>query len=833
MKKLSQKIAAFAMLAFISVENIYAQNAYLGDGGAGKRILLDESKLENGRKDLSDVYLSNSLKSSISNDIVNFSNVEVINSDDMSSIKKAQKNSESFEINEKENVVEIGKLVNAAIAVNLTVTRNSNNMYRSSYSVLDINRGVRLGGDNTKFYSEADFLNFAHGEIAAGILKKLDVQLTAAGERLIKTGSLSDLSLESESGVKDELELIETELKRTSDLMKKIDREKMTSVEYEAKQTQQKARLETLEIQKKNAEERLRRIQEDAKRIQAERMASKERSDNLNKKILERTKKIEENAKLIRQKKTDSMTAAEKIFVIESEKKTLLETLEMLQANIEEIRIQADEDLKKRLDAIDEKYSKNNFGATFFTKDNKLNSDGMAMKNDEISLARKENANFKASKELEVHKKTDSLIASLKTKITADIKELESETYKVNSLHEGEVYFRVDEFDSEKDGWNYVLVHNFGGTQVYSAPYDALLTYKNITGKDSVSYKADPKTGKNNKDEVMEYHDELQVLDSYFRMNVPYIFAEISFKIRHKAYPAESKYEIVVDTITFKRVVEDSSSKKNGATDFTIYNSDSGWVEYKFVPGTNVDWRDSNTVKVADVLAKKELRQKQENERKARELEEEKQRKAEEERERELERREREIRKQVRAENAEYRKSQQRANGAIGIGVSCFNYRCTQDIYLEAVGTIPLGKYMFIGAVGGVGLNVSKLSHYESSDSKSNSNTNYSSSSSNSSLASYLSNTSRKYEASECFVFEATGRAGFNYTFGQVLRVSLFGEAGLISNSFGYDGGLTFELMGDHVGFYGTYAAGKVSKESYTGLSKYFDKYVLGLKFLF
>lgn len=196
-----------------------AEGYFIGDGGAGKRVLVYTSELENGLSDSSDAWIASKVKRDIINDLVTYSNLTVINSDERSTIRKIQKEYESSEYS-TDNPVQLGKSVQAKSYITLTTTRleqKGQDYYGISATIYNIETRQAEGGFTLKpSFSQADFVTKAHGTVSAELLEQMGVKLTSAGKRLICTGSFDEAVSGDISDAEENLSAINAELEKLS-----------------------------------------------------------------------------------------------------------------------------------------------------------------------------------------------------------------------------------------------------------------------------------------------------------------------------------------------------------------------------------------------------------------------------------------------------------------------------------------------------------------------------------------------------------------------------------------------------------------------------------------
>ena len=185
MKKL---LVVFA-LSIMIVQSVFGQSAlYNGKGGEGKVVLLDEPVMVNGLKNGSDKWLTQSVKTDVLSDLSQYSAMKLLESEQQKNVLKLQKESESAMYDDND-MLELGRMVKAREYIKLTITRieqKGQNLYGLQATIVNIETGTSEGGYNPKsYYSQTDFLTKAHGELSAGVLEQLGVELTETGKRLI------------------------------------------------------------------------------------------------------------------------------------------------------------------------------------------------------------------------------------------------------------------------------------------------------------------------------------------------------------------------------------------------------------------------------------------------------------------------------------------------------------------------------------------------------------------------------------------------------------------------------------------------------------------------
>ena len=803
-------LAAVFALCFFS-GNLFAQNAQ-----NQKRILMGTSELINPQKDSSDTYLAVSIKNAVINDIQNYSDVRVINYDDKGLIRKLQFDSQKIEYSEEDNEIEVGKLINAKLLVQIKITRNSQyDTYSASSTITDLITGEILAGTQTEFYNQSVFLNRAHGEISIGILssKPIGKTFSDAERRLIINGN--GIAADSTAAqAKEDIEKIEQELEKVRVQLLKADTSMLTDAQLVAERKRQEQQEAILVQKQKQAKEKLARLEEEAKRHEEEEKANKNRNEQQRQSIAKATEKIISQIQKKQEMMVSEMNAFQKITVIENEKQTLSQMYQEIKNNIDSFDVQMDQEMAIAMDKVeDEATPSNPVYKLLYDSNGRLNEQGKALLKQEKIDTEKKYEDLKLKNKTEILEKSEKSLEALRLKISNDIDTLKKESQISSSLTDEEVYFSVGDFDTALNGWNYKLIFSLGGEKVYETK--GTVSYSELTGNKIANLEKDGVAA------YKKYISDAQLYDSYFRLGISYLSAEVKYKVTAAKYENASQYVINIDSIQFinqdtKKVCKTIPLKSQTAI-------------FHYTPATSVDWR-NNFLKQAD---QKEQQQKEiqlEKQKKEEETAAERRKMqlkaAQEKREKELaeaaEKRRKEIaqaeenrrreelklyeekqkREEKEARRAEWNAMQKPRNTLTGLYFLPTAMNFVIDDWGEVTGTIgydcniAVSKHFFIGGYGGIGLswddftilveeiaNSSGLySNYDYYDYY------YGSSSSSSS----------EETTTDCY-WLAMGRAGFNWNFTEKWRNSVFVELGYALNNFAVDFGYNFEIMGEMI----------------------------------
>lgn len=776
-----KKLISYTFVILASFCAFTAEGYFIGDGGAGKRVLVYTSELENGLSDSSDAWIASKVKRDIINDLVTYSNLTVINSDERSTIRKIQKEYESSEYS-TDNPVQLGKSVQAKSYITLTTTRleqKGQDYYGISATIYNIETRQAEGGFTLKpSFSQADFVTKAHGTVSAELLEQMGVKLTSAGKRLICTGSFDETVSGDISDAEENLSAINAELEKLSKKQSELSAQSLTNLEEQAHKTRIETQKALLLQQKKNEEDKIQRMKADEAKKQEEDAINKKRNAEKRDSILSLSSQIEKKAQAIRDKKTEALNAAQRIVIIEGEKLALLENENTIAASIEDynskLKAECEAQMKARRERKTPTAEKN--------PDGTLNERGlMSLENDILEIKAKYE-DLEAKNESDIREKTNEAQEQLRKKIAADINKLESKKYTITSIAEQGLYLRIGNYDGNigKEGWKYGLAFSFDGQTVYET--EDLLSYKDLTGKTVPGY---PKLGSKNREQNLklynQYLDTVENYDSFFRMNVPFVEAVLTYSVRTQSYKNPSSYMLVIEKIEFRNV----STGKKIKTVMPLKH-----CPYQYTPSVDIDWRTESVQKSdyeemlkqnrlkkqAELDAQKKEEQKQKKEQKKEEQEQKKEQKKEEQ--------EQKKEQKKKAKSASSKSSKQDPRDTICSLLYEFipgavNFYANDKSAYITVGytaTIGLSDNMFIGGNLEAGCGGTAFFSVPQSDD-------------------YYYDSSY-YETDDTAepVLTCSGILGASYNIAKYLRASVYGEGGYILNELGGGVGASLEL---------------------------------------
>ena len=552
----------------------------------------------------------------------------------------------------------------------------------------------------------------------------------------------------------------------------------LTSLEEQAHKTRIETQKALLLQQKKNEEDKIQRMKADEAKKQEEDAINKKRNAEKRDSILSLSSQIEKKAQAIRDKKTEALNAAQRIVIIEGEKLALLENENTIAASIEDynskLKAECEAQMKARRERKTPTAEKN--------PDGTLNERGlMSLENDILEIKAKYE-DLEAKNESDIREKTNEAQEQLRKKIAADINKLESKKYTITSIAEQGLYLRIGNYDGNigKEGWKYGLAFSFDGQTVYET--EDLLSYKDLTGKTVPGY---PKLGSKNREQNLklynQYLDTVENYDSFFRMNVPFVEAVLTYSVRTQSYKNPSSYMLVIEKIEFRNV----STGKKIKTVMPLKH-----CPYQYTPSVDIDWRTESVQKSdyeemlkqnrlkkqAELDAQKKEEQKQKKEQKKEEQEQKKEQKKEEQ--------EQKKEQKKKAKSASSKSSKQDPRDTICSLLYEFipgavNFYANDKSAYITVGytaTIGLSDNMFIGGNLEAGCGGTAFFSVPQSDDY------------------YYDSSYYETDDTAELVLTCSGILGASYNIAKYLRASVYGEGGYILNELGGGVGASLEL---------------------------------------
>lgn len=584
---------AFTLFIMFVPFLIAAQSAYFaGNGGKGKIVLIEEPTMVNGLKNGSDKWLSQSVKTDVLSDLSQYSAIKILESEQQKNVLKLQKESESI-IYDESDTLELGRMLKAREYVKITITRidkQGESLYGLQATIVNIESGSAEGSYNPKtYYSQTDFLTKAHGELSSGILEELGVELTETGKRLIskasemkatggttvRTQNIAVVSAKELKDAQDNLNAIDIELARMQEKLAQIEDSSAFDLEKEAEKLRLENQQATLLQQQKAESEHIARMKADAEKRAIEAEESKKRS-------AEQQQKIDEIASEIEAKSAEILAKAERngveelVVTLEKQKSVYAQNQRRINDSI--AAANAGIEAEKRV-AIREKKAEPPRKADL-NSDGSLSENGKKALDAAITAIEKKYSNMKDESAAEITKSFSDMQTPLWDSILNDKESIEKGSYIASTLDK-KLILSVKDYDGTAQGWYYDLAMTFNSSTIYTE--SGILSYKDITGKDAPKF---PDSEDKKFDEKVkiynEFQDDVELFDSFFRTGVPFITANISYKIKAAPYNRPSEYDITLEKLSFTNLQQNKETSSRKIKENTVY---------KYFPVTFIDSR--------------------------------------------------------------------------------------------------------------------------------------------------------------------------------------------------------------------------------------------------
>jgi len=254
--RLLQHLFTFLLFFTLSVAAFSTDRGYfIGDGGAGQRVLFYTPIIENA--DSAEYWISKQVKRQIIDDFINFSDIDVIDSEEKLTILKLQRESESAYFSD-ENPLEIGKAIQAKNYVKLVVLKNSGKLNLTA-TIINLETGKIESSFSSDFLEEDKFTSEIHGIVADNLLESLGVKLTPAGKRILMNRNSKLTPAES----KENIETFKTEFKRLEKEYNNLIKNEQHEFDYENRKIKLEKQMSRILEQKKLEEERYNKLSEE------------------------------------------------------------------------------------------------------------------------------------------------------------------------------------------------------------------------------------------------------------------------------------------------------------------------------------------------------------------------------------------------------------------------------------------------------------------------------------------------------------------------------------------------------------------------------------------
>lgn len=532
---------------FMTVAAVYSQSIF---ENRGKDVSIDVREPVYNQKNSGDLdKISGIVRNRIVYNILEYTEMTVVDSQNRSKNKEALKVSQSFDFDE-DSVLEGGQFLFAKYAVD-TELSYIDNMYSIFIKITDIQKSQTIASYSLdKPCSIIDIqTNSAIDKCCYGLMESLGYNLTLEEKNKL----INAQSVLTSRDIQREVELKNKEIEEQKELLEKYKNDSKSQESKELQkivEKQQNALIAKLEAEKQALEKRAEQKRQDEKRAAEQKKKEQTEMSVLAKQLDSKRNELELIKEQIFNEQKASMSAEERVVILENKKKVLNQMIEETKVSLQKI----DEEYDKKItvqakELTDEAYLK----PALLTSDGSLSSAGKKF------LSEKEEENTKRlNEERKARKKLvmDTVIEiqnELIKEIKNDGKELSKQVFtEKNILDEESFIVRFDTFDGEYQGWNVTLVLYFQGVEIWSGR--DFVSYKDVTGQNPVLNPFDSDFDK--------YNDTIEIYNRMFLDSEPVIQAEIDYTVIPEPQSDDVKF-VKMSSGTYQAFFPDTDSSYN------------------------------------------------------------------------------------------------------------------------------------------------------------------------------------------------------------------------------------------------------------------------------
>lgn len=478
-------------------------------------------------------WLPKEVHNALRANITNYSGLTVVeeNSDLLASI---QAKSYNINISEKDSV-RMGKQIGANHVIRSTVTKNGNG-YSLTVIMQILESGTHLAESNQTVKKADDLyghpgcaVNEATIEICDRLSAKYGTGLSSMEKRILRKGDI-DLTNEEEIAYLKEVEKKQQEL--IASLNKKIATiDVSTSNDAAAETARLKAQRDQAAEKQKQANERSKRLAEEALRRQEDLESQKSRSKAQQERISKAEQEIQNKVKKLREETFKSSNLFTQISSIEAKKAALLDL--RLDCEIEEEHF-----IKEYETAYKAKYTEI-IDAPLRAAEKDKNGEMLPIvkKNRQNKL---EEENKKLEKERDnAIKKSKQILAEAEKELIPQIKNQSAAITEKRTADniKKDLFFEVGTYDGQAKSWNANVILTIDGQNIYTHPFN--LSYEKLTGKKSNVLSGELPD---------EYIENVDYYSSLFAKSIP-VTVELKYHVEACPESEPSRYRFVMETL--------------------------------------------------------------------------------------------------------------------------------------------------------------------------------------------------------------------------------------------------------------------------------------------
>lgn len=539
-----KKLFIILLLAMMTAA-VFASDYYTGKGMEDKSFFMLEPAMMN--VDVSErAWLPSAVSAPLKSSLKLFTGMTPVNFENTAKIQEIQKKVESGAYDGSRAVIEAGMLQDANYGVFVTVTKTGST-YQLAVSITNLTTGREEATSTISNIVKATDLQ--DSAINASIVKlapQLGVTLTTLG--------IYTLSNNSDGTLDDQILLAKQEAASYQATIDALNKElaslntanALTDQEALSKKAAAETEKQLYEQRQQAAKLKAQRLLEQKQKADEEAMAATARSAEATKKLGQLSAEADTIAAAVRAKRAQSLSAEERITLIENKKAAYMQIYHQVNAEIETYRQQADaEYMAGYVDPDDPA----NYPAAFYQNGimNKDYRQGLINKNVEFRKKCDEEAAINIAN---AHAATDGTLTALLSDIRNDLKILSKDTFTLSSLSNPEI-FEISSYNVNAYSWNASI--NFSMFNDACEVTSISLSYENVTGEklpDLSTLEA-----------LNEYAATYDIYDAMFRMGTPFLTLELDYTIMPDDDDYPSSYIICPKEYRLLRTSDNKSLK--------------------------------------------------------------------------------------------------------------------------------------------------------------------------------------------------------------------------------------------------------------------------------
>jgi len=521
----------FIFLSFTLVSAFSESYNYTNDGAKGSTIAFEMPKIITGE---ASPYLAQIIKNNLERVWRTYSGMQVIARDKMDAIIANQKKSQDA-LHSDASAIEGGNILAEQFSAYTTIYIRENKEFRLTIEIVDNKNGDKKVIYNTEIYEkEEDFTEYAPNEVALNVLPKLGVELSSmAKSKLVyrknnENESLGDAKLHRDS--------IDRSIEALDKQLSEVLKTKMADTNAVAKKAQLQAEMERLRIEKKEADARVKRLEEDEKRAIEDAKKAKLRGAELNKKISENGKKYDRLAIKKRKEYATNLTCNARISLLEKKKQSLISLWEECRITVKNFFIEEERDYENKKKAIeDEPYA-----LTDQDEKGRPTKDAKKLRVQRINNIKSDSTRRREQYLEEQWSILSTSYEAIRNEVNNDILFLKGQT-EYSFLNSN--LLRFGNYDGAKKAWVAHINLSLAGDEISSEKI--FIPYVAVTGE-VPKYKTET--------EKIKYNEIVEEYNAYFANNIPIIYVEINYDIIPSSVKKPSQYKVIINSYVFKKI---------------------------------------------------------------------------------------------------------------------------------------------------------------------------------------------------------------------------------------------------------------------------------------